>query len=50
VYNYAVDSQVLGVQLGPLYDPSDRFDDIVSWSLESSNVVEGAAQPTEDAE
>lgn len=46
VYNYAVDSQVFGVQLGPLYDPADRFDRIVNWSLEAVTPLEETAVPT----
>ncbi len=33
VYSYAVDPQVQGVQIGPLFDPSDRFASISSWYL-----------------
>lgn len=33
IYNYAVDSQVQGVQLGPLFDLSDRFINITEWAL-----------------
>jgi peptide/nickel transport system substrate-binding protein len=41
VYNYAVDDEITGVQIGPLYDPSDRFNSVVNWSL-------GAPLPVED--
>ena len=40
VYNYAIDSQVFGVQLGSLYDPADRFDDVSTWSLEAVTPIE----------
>lgn len=40
VYNYSVDQQVRGVQLGPLYNLSDRFDSIYLWSLETGPQVE----------
>jgi peptide/nickel transport system substrate-binding protein len=33
VYSYAVDSQVQGVQVGPLYEPSDRLNTFTSWYL-----------------
>jgi peptide/nickel transport system substrate-binding protein len=33
VYSYAVDSQVQGVRMGPLFDPSDRFQTITAWYL-----------------
>ncbi len=33
VYNYAIDVQIQGVSIGPLFDPSDRFDTIENWHL-----------------
>ena len=33
VYSYAIDAQVQGVTVGPLYDPSDRLRNIVDWYL-----------------
>jgi peptide/nickel transport system substrate-binding protein len=33
VYNYALDSAVQGVSVGPLFDPSDRLDGIRDWYL-----------------
>lgn len=33
IYSYAVDRQVQGVRLGPLYDTSDRFSNVVEWYL-----------------
>jgi peptide/nickel transport system substrate-binding protein len=33
IYNYAVDAQVQGVTIGPISDPSDRFNHITSWHL-----------------
>jgi peptide/nickel transport system substrate-binding protein len=33
VYSYAVDREVQGVQIGPLFDTSDRFNSIHSWYL-----------------
>jgi peptide/nickel transport system substrate-binding protein len=33
VYRYAVDAQVQGVRMGPLFDPSDRFNTVTSWYL-----------------
>lgn len=33
VYNYAVDSAVQGISLGPLWDPSDRFITVNLWHL-----------------
>jgi peptide/nickel transport system substrate-binding protein len=40
VYNYAVDDEVTGIQMGPLYDPSDRFNSVVNWSLGAPLEVE----------
>ena len=33
VYTYAVDQQVQGVSMGPLFDPSDRFATVTKWFL-----------------
>jgi peptide/nickel transport system substrate-binding protein len=33
IYSYAVDTQVQGVTIGPISDPSDRFNHITSWHL-----------------
>lgn len=33
VYSYGVDAQVQGVQVAPLYDPSDRFATFTQWFL-----------------
>jgi peptide/nickel transport system substrate-binding protein len=33
VYTYAVDSEVQGVRMGPLFDPSDRYATVTSWFL-----------------
>jgi peptide/nickel transport system substrate-binding protein len=33
VYNYAVDTGVQGVRVGPIFDPSDRFATITDWYL-----------------
>jgi peptide/nickel transport system substrate-binding protein len=38
VYNYAVDKQVLGVRMGPLFDPSDRFSTMTEWYLETEKI------------
>lgn len=40
VYNYGVDDEVFGIRMGPLYDPSHRFDSIVNWSLEAAPQIE----------
>jgi peptide/nickel transport system substrate-binding protein len=33
VYTFAVSSEVRGVSIGPVFDPSDRFNTITSWYL-----------------
>ena len=40
VYSYGVDTQVQGVQISPLYDPSDRFADFTSWYLLTRRALE----------
>lgn len=40
VYTYAVDTQVKGISMGPLYEPSDRFFNIAYWYL-----VTGMSRP-----
>jgi peptide/nickel transport system substrate-binding protein len=35
MFNYAVDNEVLGIQLGPIYDPHDRFATVLDWFLEA---------------
>jgi peptide/nickel transport system substrate-binding protein len=35
VYNYAIDKQVLGVRMGPLFDSSDRFLSVNQWYLQT---------------
>ena len=40
VYTYGVDSQVQGVQVGALYDPSDRFSTFTSWYLLTRRALE----------
>jgi peptide/nickel transport system substrate-binding protein len=35
VYSYAVDQQVQGVRMGPLFDTSDRFVTLLQWFLRS---------------
>jgi peptide/nickel transport system substrate-binding protein len=40
VYSYGVDTQVQGVQVSPLYDPSDRFADFTGWYLLTRRALE----------
>jgi peptide/nickel transport system substrate-binding protein len=48
VYSYAVDNQVQGVRIGPLFEPSDRFDTVTNWFLfsESTTTQQGTGTPT----
>jgi peptide/nickel transport system substrate-binding protein len=45
VYSYGVHSQVVGVRIGPLFDPSDRFSSIEAWSMNTRRVA-AQDQPT----
>ncbi len=46
VYSYGVDSQVQGVQVGALYDPSDRLATFTSWYLLTRRALEQTEVPT----
>jgi len=45
VYSYAVDANVRGVQLPPLFDPSDRFLLITQWYLITRRALEQTVTP-----
>ena len=48
VYNYAVDTSVRGVQIGPLIDPSDRLNGLPGWTVAARRVIveqSATAQP-----
>ena len=46
VYSYGVDSQVQGVQVGALYDSSDRLATFPTWYLLTRRALEQTAVPT----
>ncbi|PWB71760.1 MAG: hypothetical protein C3F07_13450 [Anaerolineales bacterium] len=46
VYSYGVDSQVQGVQVGPLYEPSDRLSTLPSWYLLTRRALDEEVAPT----
>ena len=46
VYSYGVDSQVEGVQVGALYDPSDRLTTFQKWYLLTRRALEQTDVPT----
>ena len=43
VYSYAVDRQVQGVRMGPLFDSSDRFATVLEWFISAKRT---ASKPT----
>jgi peptide/nickel transport system substrate-binding protein len=45
VYNYAVSSDVQGVSIGPLFDPADRFANLMDWFLLTRRGSEETATP-----
>jgi len=45
VYSYGVNDTVQGVQIPPLYDPSDRFLLIGQWYLVTRRSLEPTATP-----
>jgi peptide/nickel transport system substrate-binding protein len=47
VYSYGVSTQVHGVSMGPVYDPSDRFDNITSWYLITGSSAQVSTNPTQ---
>jgi peptide/nickel transport system substrate-binding protein len=46
VYTYGVDEQVQGVQVGPLYEPSDRLNTFINWYLLTRRALEQGTEPT----
>ncbi|MEJ2012780.1 MAG: peptide ABC transporter substrate-binding protein [Anaerolineales bacterium] len=46
IYNFAIDAQVQGVSIGPLFNPSDRFNGITQWHLIARRGIPALA-PTE---
>ena len=46
VYSYGVDSQVQGVQIPSLYDPSDRLSTFTNWYLLTRRALEPEETPT----
>jgi len=46
VYTYGVDVRVQGVQIAPLFEPSDRFDTISSWYLVTGRSLQQTKLPT----
>ncbi len=47
VYNYAVDRQVRGVQMGQLFDSSDRFATLHQWFMVTGQPLSATPTPTQ---
>jgi peptide/nickel transport system substrate-binding protein len=45
VYTYAVDREIQGVRVGPLFDTADRFANVTEWFLTGRQKPENAAAP-----
>jgi peptide/nickel transport system substrate-binding protein len=45
VYTYGIDQQVQGVQMGPLFNSSDRFANVIEWSLPVKKISVKTASP-----
>lgn len=50
VYTYAVDRSLLGVQMGPVFDSSDRFSTILNWHLATRRQLQRAETATPTGE
>jgi peptide/nickel transport system substrate-binding protein len=50
VYTYAIDRQVQGVQMGPLYDSSDRLSTVTRWFLVAALPSQPTPAPEEISE
>ena len=46
VYNYAVDAQIQGVTMGPLFDTSDRFATIAEWFITARRNAQTTETPS----
>jgi peptide/nickel transport system substrate-binding protein len=46
VYTYGVDVRVQGIQISPLFEPSDRFVNVSDWYLVTRRAVDQTTQPT----
>ncbi|HUV28218.1 MAG TPA: hypothetical protein VMW34_12720, partial [Anaerolineales bacterium] len=50
VYNYGIDQRVNGVTIGSLYQPSDRFADVVKWFLLAERALEPVSTQVENTQ
>ena len=46
VFTWGADNTIGGIRMGPLYDTSDRFNNIQDWYLAIKPVVKNTATPT----
>jgi len=48
IYNYAIDAEIQAVTVGPIYDPSDRFLNVLEWNIQVRRAPEvaGTQSPT----
>jgi peptide/nickel transport system substrate-binding protein len=46
IYNYGIDAQVQGVTVGPLFNPSDRFNTVFDWYLVARRSVSPEKEET----
>jgi peptide/nickel transport system substrate-binding protein len=46
VYTYAIDQQIQGVRMGPLFDTSDRFATVLDWFLVAKRATQADETPT----
>lgn len=46
VYTYGVDVRMRGVQLPPLFEPSDRFNNVSDWYLVTRRELDQTSEPT----
>lgn len=46
IYNYGIDAQVQGVTVGPLFNPSDRFNTVFDWYLVARRGVSPETEET----
>lgn len=50
IYNYGIDQRVNGVTIGSLYQPSDRFADVVKWFLLAERALEPVSTQVENTQ
>ncbi len=50
MYTYAVDATVSGISIGPVYDPSDRFANVLEWYLVAEPEVQEGVVSTAEPE